>query len=93
MRFDIKSTWDQLIKSGFKIDSTFGYHNIPGFRNGMCHPFIPYSVNNNSFLDIIEIPIMIMDTTLFKHLNLNHDNAFKLVKIIIDKVKKLNGIS
>ena len=92
MRFDIKSTWDQLIKSGFKIDSTFGYHNIPGFRNGMCHPFIPYSVNNNSFLDIIEIPIMIMDTTLFKHLNLNHDNAFELVKIIIDKVKKLNGV-
>jgi hypothetical protein len=92
LHFDISSTWKNLINSGFKVDSTFGYSKVPGFRNGMCHPFIPYSLDESRFLDIVEIPLMIMDTTLFKHLQLEGDNAFNLIKDIIDYVKSLNGV-
>ncbi|MBF70842.1 MAG: hypothetical protein CL837_07930 [Crocinitomicaceae bacterium] len=92
LHFDISSTWKNLIHSGFKVDSTFGYSKVPGFRNGMCHPFTPYSLTESRFLDIVEIPLMIMDTTLFKHLQLEGDNAFNLIKDIIDYVKSLNGV-
>ena len=92
LHFDISSTWNHLINSGFKVDSTLGYSKVPGFRNGMCHPFNPYSLFESKFLNIIEIPLMIMDTTLFKHLQFDGENAFNLIKDMIDYVKSLNGV-
>jgi peptidoglycan/xylan/chitin deacetylase (PgdA/CDA1 family) len=65
LRFRVPDTWEQLAKAGFKYDSTFGYGNIIGFRNGMCHPFRPYNLNVSSYIDILEVPLCIMDMALW----------------------------
>ena len=33
-----------LQSAGFHYDSTLGYADCIGFRNGMCHPFKPYNI-------------------------------------------------
>ena len=92
LKFDIPSSWDFLAKNKFKYDTTLGYPNALGFRNGMCYPFQPYNREQGCFSDILEIPMIIMDVTLWRYMNLNLSQAFDHCKALIDCVAKLNGV-
>lgn len=92
LRFKIPETWELLKNVGFEYDTTLGYHNFVGFKNGMCHPFKPYNLKKENFIDIFEIPLNIMDETLFVHIALNYDSAWKLVKRLIDETEKYKGV-
>lgn len=91
LRFSVPNTWELLSKAGFKYDSTFGYSDMVGFRNGMCHPFIPYNLNKNCHVDILEIPLTIMDLTLFGCTKSFYE-AWTYAKKLIDSVEKYNGV-
>jgi peptidoglycan/xylan/chitin deacetylase (PgdA/CDA1 family) len=92
LKFNVPDTWELLRKAGFKYDTTFGYADCVGFRNGMCHPYKPFNLNSNNDVDIIEIPLIVMDNTLFDYMNLDLNGAWKIIKILIDTVEKLNGV-
>jgi len=92
LRFKVPDTWKILSEAGFKYDTTFGYSATVGFRNGMCHPFKPFDLNENKEINIIEIPLIIMDETLFSNMNLSIEKAWKVCKKLIDIVEKLNGV-
>lgn len=91
LRFKVPETWELLSKAGFKYDTTFGYTDRVGFRNGMCHPFRPYNLNENKSIDILEIPLVIMDGTLFEVAN-SFEDAWKYTKDLINTVEKYNGV-
>lgn len=92
IKFKVPITWELLKESGFKYDTTFGYADCVGFRNGLCHPFNPYNLNTNKYIDIWEIPLTIMDSTLENYMGLNIKNAWKITKMLIDIVKKYGGV-
>ncbi len=93
LRFNTPLTWELLSQAGFKYDTTFGYSDCPGFRNGMCHPFRPYDVNKARQLDILEIPLHIMDRTLFEYyMRLDMQTSWKLILKIIDTVARYRGV-
>ena len=93
LRFKVPNTWELLSKAGFKYDSTFGYADCAGFRNGMCHPFKPFNVNTGQQIDIMEIPLTIMDCTLFRdYMRLDFKKAWELTKGLIDTVELCNGV-
>jgi len=92
LRFKIPDTWENLNKAGIKCDTTFGYPDNIGFRNGLCHPFKPYNLEKNQTIDIWELPLNIMDSTLFQYKKLNVDSAWNKCKKLIDKVEQLNGL-
>jgi len=92
LRFKVPDTWEILAKVGFKYDTTFGYPDTIGFRNGMCHPFRPFNINSNSEIDIMEIPLAIMDETLFDCTKLDSTEALTELKGMIDVVAEYNGI-
>ncbi|MEF8848446.1 MAG: polysaccharide deacetylase family protein [Candidatus Thermoplasmatota archaeon] len=92
LRFKTPDTWEKLSKAGFKYDTTYGYPDMVGFRNGMCHPFKPYSLNQKKEIDILEIPLMIMDVTLLSYMHLNLEESFKICKKIIERTRSLNGV-
>ncbi len=93
LRFEVPDTWELLNQAGFKYDTTFGYPDCAGFRNGMCHPFRPYNLNTGKQIDILEIPLIIMDRTLLRdYMRLDVKKAWELVKSLIDKVEKCNGV-
>lgn len=91
LRFKVPDTWELLTKAGFKYDTSFGYPDMIGFRNGMCHPFKPYNLNKNETIDILEIPLVIMDGTLFSYAK-SFEDAFNTAKKLIDTVEKHNGV-
>jgi peptidoglycan/xylan/chitin deacetylase (PgdA/CDA1 family) len=93
LRFKVPDTWELLSKAGFKYDTTFGYADCVGFRNGMCHPFKPFNLNTGKQIDILEIPLVIMDNTLLKdYMRLDFEKAWELTKQLIDCVKQCRGV-
>jgi peptidoglycan/xylan/chitin deacetylase (PgdA/CDA1 family) len=92
LKFKIPDTWEVLNKAGFKYDTTFGYADCVGFRNGMCHPFKPYNLKTEKEIDILEIPLIIMDFTLFDYMHLEIDESWKIIKLLIDTVEQYKGV-
>jgi peptidoglycan/xylan/chitin deacetylase (PgdA/CDA1 family) len=90
LRFTIPDTWNILQKCGFKYDSTYGYTNMVGFRNGMCHPFKPYDLKQQEWLDIYELPLNVMESAMFGFVK-PHE-AWELVKQLLEKTELNKGV-
>lgn len=91
LRFKVPDSWELLANAGFMYDSTLGYNNAVGFRNGMCHPFKPYNLDSGKEVDILEIPLMIMDSGIFWHKK-PLSEAWEISKRLIDSVERCNGV-
>lgn len=91
LRFKVPDTWRLLADAGFKYDTTFGYANSIGFRNGMCHPFKPFSLDSDKKINILELPLIIMDSALFNSKNY-YNREWDELKKLIDTVEKHNGV-
>ena len=93
LRFRVPETWRYLHEAGFLYDTTLGYADCIGFRNGMCHPFRPFDRQKEEIIDIIEIPLVIMDDSLFKsYMRLNSDSAWDITRQLIDTVAGCQGV-
>lgn len=88
--FQVPDTWEILARAGFRYDTTLGYSNVAGFRNGLCHPFRPYHRNSGRAVDIVEIPLALMDCTLFKERSLAR--AWDISRHLIDVAERYNGV-
>ncbi|AKB23243.1 polysaccharide deacetylase family protein [Methanosarcina sp. WH1] len=91
LRFKTPDTWELLADAGFSYDSTFGYSEFVGFRNGMCHPFRPYNLNEGREIGILEIPLTVMDVALFKAFR-SFEEAWRCTKDLIDTTARFNGV-
>lgn len=91
LRIHVPDSWEKLARAEFLYDTTLGYNDIVGFRNGMCHPFRPYNLNTDSEINILEIPLAIMDNTVFES-STSYEEAWNLVKRLIDTVALYNGV-
>ncbi|KQM12652.1 hypothetical protein AOA80_00960 [Methanomassiliicoccales archaeon RumEn M1] len=92
LRFQVPNTWRYLAHAGFKYDTTLGYADCVGFRNGMCHPFKPYDLQADQEIDILEIPLTIMDCTLDQYMRLDEKKAWDLTRHLIDTVERHHGV-
>lgn len=91
LRFCVPDSWEILEKAGFEYDTTLGYPDTVGFRNGMCHPFRPYNLHTDTEFNILEIPLVIMDGTLFDSVR-SYDEAWEMAKRLIDAVADCQGV-
>ncbi len=53
-----------LADLGFLYDSSVGFADRPGFRSGIAHPYRPWDPVRDAPLDLVEIPLAVMDVTL-----------------------------
>lgn len=93
LRFKVPDTWECLSKAGFRYDATFGYADCAGFRNGMCHPFKPFNRDTDQEIDILEIPLIVMDGTLDQtYMRLDGRSKWEFVTMLIDRVAACHGV-
>jgi hypothetical protein len=57
-------TLPMLEKAGFTYDTTLAFAEHEGFRCGCSFPFRPYSLAEERPLDLVELPLAVMDGTL-----------------------------
>lgn len=93
LRFKVPDTWELLREAGLLYDATLGYADSVGFRAGMCHPFTPFNLETGKYINLYEIPLAIMDRTLFdSHMRLDSSIAWDVVQQLIDTTQRYNGV-
>jgi hypothetical protein len=94
LEFDATKTVEMLENSNIRFDSTMGFAEHYGFRNGICFPFFLYDIKHDRASRVLEIPLVLMDGTLqnTKYLNIGKDQVESKIDILINEVKKFNGL-
>jgi peptidoglycan/xylan/chitin deacetylase (PgdA/CDA1 family) len=83
------ATLEQL---GFGYDSTVGFADAPGFRAGIAHPYRPWDMHRDRPLDLVEIPLALMDTSFEdRYLGLSSREAEEPIMALIEWAAEHGG--
>jgi hypothetical protein len=77
---------------GIKYDTTLSFAEYEGFRNSYCLPFKLYHFEEERMIDVWEIPLNVMEVTLFGYRNLSFEQAQERVDQLISEIQKFHGI-
>ena len=92
LRWEWPATLRAWNAAGMAYDSTLGYAAAPGFRCGTCIEYPAYDPVRGEMLDIRIRPLVVMETSIFKYMDLGADEqAYSLVTKLKDVCRKVNG--
>lgn len=77
---------------GFTYDTTLGFAAHEGFRNSYCYPFRLFDFEKNSMTALWELPLTVMDGTLFAYQNYTPEQALRACEKIIQEVQYFGGL-
>lgn len=69
LKYDVKITPHIHEKASIREDYSLGFAEIYGFRNGICSPFYLYNFKEQRAFYTKQIPLFLMDSTLFSYLD------------------------
>ena len=92
LRLSFPDTWLAQEAAGLRYDATFGYTDVLGPREGRILPFFPVDPQTGRRLDIVALPMTVMDVTLFRSLGLHGETALKAAWDAIEPVVKAGGL-
>ncbi len=76
----------------FNYDSTLGFPEHEGFRNAYCWPFQLYNFDKDKAFETWEIPLNVMDVSLFHYRKMDFQEALESIQNLIDEIKCNKGI-
>jgi hypothetical protein len=85
-------SWLEWERLGLLYDSTVGYADRPGFRAGTCVPYHPWSLKYNRRLAIIEVPLIVMERTLFEYMHLIPTQCIDIIHNCIRRCRLVGGV-
>jgi peptidoglycan/xylan/chitin deacetylase (PgdA/CDA1 family) len=93
LRVDPHANLAPLERLGFRYDSSLGFAGAPGFRAGIAQPFRPWSLELDRPLDLLEIPLAVMDVTYSEErfLGVPPRTAAKRLDGFLDQAAKQGG--
>lgn len=91
LRYELPRTSRLQEDAGLRIDSTLGFAQQVGFRRCTCQPFQIFDVSTNAPLALWEMPLILMDTTLFTHWGLSDQEAWDITKELLDACRRFRG--
>ncbi len=91
LRADPHRNLAPLAKLGFEYDTTLGLPDVIGFRAGIARPFRPWDFEHDQPLDLVEIPLAMMDATLQRYMRLSARQAADRVMRLLDWAAENGG--
>jgi hypothetical protein len=85
-------TWLDWEACNLAYDSTLGFADQIGFRAGTSFPFRPWNIEQNRELNLIEIPLIVMDCTPVKYMKLSRAEGLARVKSCIKRIAAVGGV-
>ena len=93
LKFQFEELVKEMNQSSLRMDASLGYADCFGYRNGFSLPFSPFDFNNNCSSNFIEVPLVIMDGTFSRYLNVKGEDAERMIKNFISAHDKNAVIS
>ena len=75
LMYDVSKTPQLWEENGFHYDSSLGFADRAGFRCGVCYEYQMSDLVNRSRMQLIQRPLILMETTLLAYENLNLDSS------------------
>lgn len=94
MMFDPAKTVSVLQECGIKYDTSLGFAEHVGFRRGTCYPFYLYDFEKEATSSVLEIPLIVMDGSLYskKYMNVSREKALEQTLDLVDTICKFGGV-
>jgi peptidoglycan/xylan/chitin deacetylase (PgdA/CDA1 family) len=92
LRFSEPETWRAINQAGFLYDATYGCSERIGSRNGMVSPFHPIDTLTGQRMKLIELPLTVMDASLFRNMGLQGKKAVETAWQTIEEVIERKGM-
>jgi hypothetical protein len=93
LRHDTHATLPELDRQGFTYDSSQGYGDAIGLRAGFSFPYRPFDLAAGRPLDLVELPLAVMDATLAeeRYLGLSPAAALERTIALLERVAGIGG--
>ena len=77
LRFDSQRSLEFLSSFGIRVDESAGYADCIGYRTGAAGCIEGYDATKDRALDILEVPLAVMDATLLNQCGKNSAESFR----------------
>ncbi len=91
LRWTEPTTPRLLRAAGVEVDSTLGFSHHEGYRRGTAHPFRLYDLAAGRPTDLWEVPLAVMDTTLYDHRGLDLQALHAALQAVLDAARVAGG--
>jgi hypothetical protein len=85
-------TWMDWESCGLAYDSTVGFADRIGFRAGTSYPYRPWSLAENRELNLVEIPLVVMDCTPVKYMGLSRTEGLERIRLCVERIRRVGGV-
>jgi len=85
-------TWSVWEAEGIAYDASVGFADHIGFRAGTCHPYRPWLVDHGREADLLEIPLIAMDSTLLSYMRVSEEEALQKTRQCIARCRAVGGV-
>ncbi|GAC1681713.1 MAG: hypothetical protein PVS2B2_20560 [Candidatus Acidiferrum sp.] len=85
-------TWELWDSLGLAYDASVGYADHAGFRAGTSHPYRPWLFSQRREAQLLEIPLIAMDTTLQDYMTLGADAALQILRGYVARCRTVGGV-
>lgn len=86
LRYSYPDTWRAHAAAGFSYDATYGYNCRPGPRSGLALPFYAYDRTREEQLDLVVLPLTVMDTNIYRFLRLQGEQALEAAWAVVKRL-------
>ena len=91
LRFDSVVSWPAYAAVGIEYDSSLGFADQVGSRAGFSFPIFPYDMKRHQVFPFVEIPLLVMDATLYAYRGLDAADAWVEVEAVLEHVARIEG--
>lgn len=89
----VRESFSIIASSGLDYDSSLGFAEHIGFRNGFCFPYQPFNFDEDKPYEFYEFPFQMMDKTLIQpyYMGVNPSEASKKIQEMMNEISKYSG--
>jgi hypothetical protein len=91
LRFAWNDTWRAQQESGFLLDTTLGFNDRPGFRNGAALDFHPWDPIECQPMRLTALPMVLMDSHLYDYGDTTEVKLRDEMQYWIDEIRAVRG--
>lgn len=88
---DVEASLEAHEYAGFEFDSSLAFNLRDALRRSVALPFRPWSERLGRAIDVIQIPVALMDGHIFYH-RVREAEAIRQVRQSIDRIREIGGV-